>query len=253
MKKIAAIIPARYGSSRFPGKVLADIAGKSMVERVYEQAQKAQSLAEVYVATDHQAVFDHVEKFGGKVVMTSTAHPSGTDRCLEAYSKLDAQYDYIINIQGDEPFIHPEQIDELSSMLEGETQIATLGLKATRLEQVLDVSEVKIATDIHSNALYFSRSVIPFPARIPQNQWLEQFEFLLHVGIYGYRIDVLEAICKLKPSSLELTESLEQLRWIENGFTLKVGHTKYESKCIETPEDLEKMLIELNTKAKSAQ
>ncbi len=244
MTKILGIIPARYASTRFPGKVLADIAGKSMVQRVYEQAQKAACLHEVCVATDHEGVFQHVQGFGGRVLMTSAEHPSGTDRCLEALEKTGQAFDYVINIQGDEPFIHPQQIDELGALLDGQTQIATLAIKPHSLEQLLDISEVKIALNSAGCALYFSRSVIPYPARIPQSEWLKSYDFLLHVGIYGYRADTLKAICQLAPSSLEQTESLEQLRWLQNGFQVKVGRTPYESKCIETPEDLERILAD---------
>ncbi len=246
MPSILGIIPARYASTRFPGKVLADIAGKSMVERVYLQTRKSTYLARVVVATDHPLVFEHVEGFGGEVIMTSPNHPSGTDRCREALDKCGQSYDYVVNIQGDEPFIHPEQIDELCRLLDGETQIATLGIRPTSLAQLLDPGEVKIALRHDGHALYFSRSVIPLPARTPQNQWLETFDFRLHVGIYGYRADILKAICSLPPSSLELTESLEQLRWLENGFAIKVGLTDYESKCIETPEDLAAVLKLIN-------
>lgn len=240
--KILGIIPSRYGSTRFPAKALADINGKSMVQRVYEQAKKSNSLTEVIVATDHQLIFDHVMEFGGNVMMTDTQHLSGTDRCAEVLSKVNTQFDFVINIQGDEPFIHPEQIDELASVLEKNIELATLVLKTQDNEAIQSVNTVKVVTNTQNEALYFSRNPIPFVRNFPKATWGENHIFLRHIGIYAYRTDILKEITKLKPSILELTESLEQLRWLENGLKIKIQETKYESFGIDTPKDLKLVL-----------
>jgi 3-deoxy-manno-octulosonate cytidylyltransferase (CMP-KDO synthetase) len=237
--KIIGIIPARYASTRFPGKPLADLGGQSMIERVYKQAKDAYSLTKVVVATEHELIYDHVKSFGGEVCMTSPDHPSGTDRCYEALTKEKVKFDYAINIQGDEPFISPSQIDLLCTHLDGITQLATLIKKIDSYDQLYSNSEVKVTFNTKDEALYFSRSVIPFVQKVDEKKWLENFDFYKHVGMYAYRRDILKEITQLKISPLEKAESLEQLRWMENGFRIKVAKTDVETMCVDTPEDLE--------------
>ncbi|MFM8913472.1 MAG: 3-deoxy-manno-octulosonate cytidylyltransferase [Flammeovirgaceae bacterium] len=239
-KKILGVIPARYASSRLPGKPLVDLGGQSMIERVYKQAVKATSLAKVEVATDHQQIFDHVVGFGGNACMTSENHPSGTDRCYEAFALERDVFDYVINIQGDEPFIEHSQIDLLAAQLDGHSQLATLIKKIDTEEQLYSVGEVKVTFNKNFEALYFSRAVIPYLHKVEQKDWLKSYEFYKHVGMYAYRADVLKAITGLQLSALEKAESLEQLRWMENGFTVKVALTDVETMCVDTPEDLER-------------
>ncbi len=240
---IVGIIPARYASSRFPGKPLIDIKGKTMIQRVYEQAAKSKLLNKVIVATDDEQIFNHVAGFGGQVVMTAAHHPSGTDRCWDALQQLQEDYQYVINIQGDEPFIKPAQIDELAAELQdGKTELATQMIAIDNYEMLFDKGEVKIALNINKEALYFSRMVIPFIKGVDEKEWHLHHHYFRHVGMYAYRKDVLERITQLPVSSLEKAESLEQLRWIENGFSIKCVTTAYESHCIDTPEDLEKLL-----------
>ncbi|PWJ42366.1 3-deoxy-manno-octulosonate cytidylyltransferase [Sediminitomix flava] len=236
------IIPARYASTRFPAKPLADLKGKSVLQRVYEQAKKAKTLDHVVVATDHQEIFQHVIDFGGEVVMTNENHQSGTDRCYEALINTKLDFDYIINIQGDEPFIDPNEIDLLANLLEQDgTDIATLAVKIKSSETLFDPNAVKVVLDNQQKALYFSRSPIPFQRNTTEkNEWIEKHDYFKHLGIYGYRAKVLEEITTLSPSDLEKVESLEQLRWLENGYSIRVGFTKHENIGIDTPEDLEK-------------
>ncbi len=242
MKSILGIIPARYASSRFPGKPLIEILGKTMIQRVYEQAKKSTLLSEVIVATDDERIFKHVESFGGKAVYTSENHPSGTDRCYEALNNYGKKYDYIINIQGDEPFIDPSQIDLLANVCDGYTELATLMIGVDSHEVLFDIGEVKITLNKNNEALYFSRMVIPFIKGKPQNEWHLYHSYFRHVGMYAYRNDILEQVTKLEPSSLENAESLEQLRWLENGFKVKCALTNFDSHCIDTPEDIEKVV-----------
>ena len=240
---IVGIIPARYASSRFPGKPLIDIKGKSMIQRVYEQAKKSTLLDRVVVATDDARIFNHVKNFGGDVVMTASDHPSGTDRCMDALLKLKEDYNYVINLQGDEPFIEPEQIDELAAILKDDTtELATQMIAVDNYEMLFDKGEVKIVLNKNNEALYFSRVVIPFIKGVDEKEWHQHHQYFRHVGMYAYRKDILEKITQLPVSSLEKAESLEQLRWIENGFIIKCVITKYESHCIDTPEDVEKVL-----------
>lgn len=240
---IVALIPARYASTRFPGKPLADIQGKSMIQRVYEQASRSKLVDEVVVATDDARIAEHVVSFGGKVVITRADHPSGTDRCYEALTLLDTPYQYVINIQGDEPFIDPEQIDELAAVLQtGEVELATQMIAIDSEALLFDRGEVKIVLNTHNEALYFSRMPIPFIKGVPESDWHKHHTYYRHVGMYAYRRDVLEAITKLPVSALEKAESLEQLRWLENGFRIKCVTTKFDSHCIDTPEDIEKVL-----------
>jgi 3-deoxy-manno-octulosonate cytidylyltransferase (CMP-KDO synthetase) len=239
--KILGIIPARFASTRFPEKALVDIGGKSMVQRVYEQASKASSLSKVVVATDHEKIFDHVNAFGGRVVMTSENHQSGTDRCMEAFEKMDEHFDFIINIQGDEPFIKPEQIDLLAESLNRETQLATLAKKITDNETLFNPNTPKLIWNENKEAIYFSRQTIPMIRGVAENEWLSHHDFYKHIGIYAYRADVLPVITKLTLSSLEIAEALEQLRWLENGYKIKVAITEFETVGIDTPEDLKKI------------
>lgn len=240
--KILGIVPARYASSRFPAKALVDIDGKSMVQRVYEQALKSQSLFGVVVATDHQEIFDHVRGFGGKAVMTKESHPSGTDRCNEVLENIGDEVDFVVNIQGDEPFIQPEQIDTLCKALHPEVEIATLIKRIVDKDTLFNPNVPKVVFNLRSEAQYFSRSTIPYFRGIPVDEWLNHQSFFKHIGIYAYRKDILNAITKLSPSMLEKTEALEQLRWLENGYKIRVEETEIESHGVDTPADLEKIL-----------
>ncbi|MDD5569789.1 MAG: 3-deoxy-manno-octulosonate cytidylyltransferase [Bacteroidales bacterium] len=241
------IIPARYKSSRFPGKLLIDINGKSMLQRVYEQSEKTKSLSYLAVATDDKRIFEHVKKIGGNVIMTSEKHKTGTDRCLEAAEKLKTKIkfsddDVIINIQGDEPFIQPEQITQLTKCFKNKnTQIATLIKKIENDKEIYSPGTIKVVFNKDKEAIYFSRSPIPFFRNKEQKEWLGSFDFYKHIGIYSYRFRILKQIVKLKQSSLEIAESLEQLRWLQNGYKIKIEITEHESFSIDTPEDLKKI------------
>lgn len=240
---IAGIIPARYASTRFPGKPLLDIRGKSMIQRVYEEAAKSALLNIVVVATDDERIAAHVRSFGGRVVMTAADHPSGTDRCLEALRQLDEHYEYVINIQGDEPFINPAQIDELAAILaDGTVELATQMIPVVSHEELFDKGEVKIVLNDKMEALYFSRMVIPFIKGVDESRWHEHFNYYRHVGMYAYRSDILEKITRLPVSSLEQAESLEQLRWVQHGYKVKCVVTRFDSHCIDTPDDVEKVM-----------
>ena len=247
--KILGIIPARYASTRFPGKPLIDIMGKTMLQRVYEQTSKSKKLSSVVIATDDERIASHAQSFGAKVVMTKAEHPSGTDRCFEAYKNFGEEFDYIINIQGDEPFIDPSQIDLLANICDGNTELATLMIKCNSHAVLFDKGEVKITLNTNNEALYFSRMVIPFIKGVEEKEWHKHFNYFRHVGMYAYRKDVLEKVTKLQPSSLEKAESLEQLRWLENGFKIKCAETLHDSHCIDTPEDVEKVIKLMGIKA----
>jgi 3-deoxy-manno-octulosonate cytidylyltransferase (CMP-KDO synthetase) len=240
--QIAGIIPARYASTRFPGKPLIDIDGKTMIRRVYEQACKASSLNEVYVATDDERIFDHVIDFGGRVLMTSPLHTNGTGRCKESMDILEKQgksFDVAINIQGDEPFIYPQQIDKVASCFsDQDVQIATLIKAIEKEEELVNPNIIKVVVDNLGRAIYFSRAAIPFNRDKERSQWLASGKYFKHIGIYAYRSEVLKKLTQLKPTDLELSESLEQLRWIENGYKIHVGITELESHSIDTPGDL---------------
>lgn len=248
--QLIGIIPARYASTRFPAKALADISGKSMIQRVYEQASKATSLSTIVVATDHSLIFDHVQAFGGNVVMTSEHHPSGTDRCYEAFMKIkeqlppntqDATPTYILNIQGDEPFIQPEQIELLANLLDGTVEIATL-VKVIEDETTLFSSNTpKVVINEQQEALYFSRQTIPQLRGVDPQAWLQHHTFYKHLGIYAYRSDILGRLTQLSPSSLEKAEALEQLRWLQNGYRIRVAVTPYDSHGVDVPDDLERV------------
>jgi 3-deoxy-manno-octulosonate cytidylyltransferase (CMP-KDO synthetase) len=235
---ILGIIPARYASSRFPGKPLVDIAGKSMIRRVYEQASKSKSLSAVVVATDNAEIFDHVKSFGGQVSMTREDHASGTDRCYETLAQQPDTFDYIINIQGDEPFIQPTQIDLLASRLDGQTEIATLVKAIHEQETLFNPNVVKAVVSARREALYFSRATLPHIRLTPEEQWLQRHTFYKHIGMYAYRTDILKQITQLPISTLEKAESLEQLRWLENGYRIAVAETTEETIGVDTPEDI---------------
>lgn len=241
-QRFVGIIPSRYASTRFPGKPLAKIGGVCMVERVYTQVSKVLDL--VYVATDDERIFNAVEAFGGKAVMTSDQHRSGTDRVQEAYSKIGQRREIVINIQGDEPFIQTSQIETLCACFNNkETQIATL-VKPFELADGADAltnpNSPKVVINSKGEALYFSRSVIPYRRGAELSDWLKLHTYYKHIGLYAYRADVLKSITALPQSSLELAESLEQLRWLENGFRIQTGITTAETVGIDTPEDLQR-------------
>lgn len=249
------IIPARYGSSRFPGKPLAILGGKPVIQRVVEQVQKV--LEEVYVATDDERIYEAVVAFGGKAVMTRSDHQSGTDRIREALHiitgeisadnqpstfqplRSDFRPDVVINIQGDEPFIQVSQIQTVMECFQDpSTQIATLGKPFSTIEAAKNPNSPKIVVDVNNYAMYFSRSVIPFVRGKDEKEWIGTYPFLKHIGLYAYRTMTLDEITELPQSSLELAESLEQLRWLQNGYKVKVGLTDVETIGIDTPEDL---------------
>ena len=240
--RILGIIPARYASTRFPGKPLIDIKGKTMIQLVYEQALQSTKLDEVVVATDDERILLHVRAFGGRAILTSPDHQSGTDRCAEVAEKLPG-FDILINIQGDEPFIDPQQIDMLCTCFESEgTELATLVKKINTAEELHNPNSPKVILNSSSEAIYFSRTAIPYLRNIELPNWISSHTFYKHIGIYGYRIDALKAITKLQVSSLEKAEALEQLRWIENGYKIKVAITDIENQAIDTPDDLKKIL-----------
>lgn len=243
--RFIGIIPARYASTRFPGKPLAMINGKSMIQRVYEQASKAKSLIEVCVATDDTRIYEHVQGFGGKVFMTDTNHPSGTDRCNEVMKYLQNQgqaYDVVINIQGDEPYINPVQIDQLAQAFDlAETEIATLIKPIRDAEELNNPNVVKVVRQNNGRALYFSRFPIPYYRGQEVDSAIEKTDYFKHLGIYAYRSPILTQICTLAKSKLEEAESLEQLRWLENGYAIQTRITDFESFAIDTPADLLKL------------
>ena len=249
--KFIGIIPARYASTRFPAKPLAMLGGKTVIERVYRQVEGV--LDDAVVATDDERIFSAVQSFGGKAVMTSTSHRSGTDRCWEAFQNVGGGYDVIVNIQGDEPFIQPEQLISLTKCFENPgTDIATLVKPFTPgdgLAALENPNSPKVVVDNEMHALYFSRSVIPYLRGVEKERWLESHTFYKHIGLYAYRAAVLEKITSLPQGDLEKSESLEQLRWLENGLSIKVGVTHTETIGIDTPEDLaraEEFLKKLN-------
>ena len=233
------IIPARYASTRFPGKPLAILGGKTVIERVYEKVSSV--LSDCYVATDDERIYQAVMDFGGRAVMTSANHKSGTDRIAEAMEKIGGDYDVVVNVQGDEPFIHAEQIATLCHCFDDpETQIATLGKPFASMAETENPNSPKIVVDNRGFALYFSRSIIPFVRGVNRQEWLNHYPFLKHLGLYAYRKEVLREVTRLPQSSLEKAESLEQLRWLQNGYRIRVGITNQETVGIDTPEDLER-------------
>jgi 3-deoxy-manno-octulosonate cytidylyltransferase (CMP-KDO synthetase) len=237
--KILGVIPARFASTRFPGKPLVELLGTTMIQRVYEQVEKATAISHTVVATDHEGIFNHVRAFGGDVCMTKDTHVSGTDRCYEALSMQKESFDYVINIQGDEPFIQPDQINLLGKLLDGKTEIATLVKKIDDPLFLFNPNVVKAVIGKNRRALYFSRSPIPHVRNTIESEWLNKQTFYKHIGMYAYRSDILEQITRLETGILEKAESLEQLRWLENGFNIRVEETLIETVGIDTPEDLE--------------
>lgn len=242
-QRTIGIIPARFASTRFPGKPLVMIDGITMIERVYTQARKSTSLQKVIVATDNEEIFKTVKKFGGDVVITSPDHTSGTERCAEVVAKENTIWDVVINIQGDEPFIDPRQIDLLTSCFkDSSVNIATLIKKVTSHAELSNPNTPKVIINEKADAIYFSRQAIPFLKGIAFEKWHEQVVFYKHIGIYGYRPSVLAQLVKLPFGKLEQAESLEQLRWIEHGYAIRTAVTDIETTAIDTPEDLSRLL-----------
>lgn len=246
MSSTIGIIPARYLSTRFPGKPLVDIDGKSMICRVYEQCIKSDGLQKVYVATDDERIYKEVIEHGGKAVMTNSMALNGTIRCFDAYEKIremDGDFDYLVNIQGDEPFIRPEQISEVTSLIKGcDCSIATLAKEITDSNELWEDSVVKVVLNYHKKAIYFSRQAIPYLQGIDKSLWLQKRRFLKHIGIYAFKTQVIPEIKAMEPTDLEKAESLEQLRWLDYGLKISVGITKYQTISIDTPADLEKAI-----------
>ena len=238
--KVIAIIPARYASTRFPGKPLAILGGKTVIRRVWEQVSRV--IDDVAVSTDDRRIAEAVEAFGGRAVITSPDHRSGTDRCYEAYCLIGGEYDVVVNVQGDEPFISPSQIRALTACFDDErTDIATLVkpfAPSDGIEALENPNSPKVVIDNESRAIYFSRSVIPYLRGVERSEWLARHTFYKHIGMYAFRRDVLREVTSLPQSSLERAESLEQLRWLENGYKIGVGITDIETVGIDTPEDL---------------
>jgi len=242
--KVLGIIPSRYQSSRFPGKPLVDLLGKSMIQRVYEGVKKSQLIDEVIVATDDQRIFDHVQHFGGKVIMTSATHSTGTDRCGEVSSQF-TDYDVVINIQGDEPLVDYRQLEQLIHLFDDPTtQIGTLGIRSVDAATLKNENRIKIVLNHRNEALYFSRSAIPNTQKYKKDALAERV-FLRHIGLYAFRRSILEEVTQLAPSHLEDLESLEQLRWLYYGYRIKVAETTIETPNIDTPEDIETVLKKL--------
>lgn len=240
--RIAAIIPARYHSTRLPAKPLQKLGGKSIIEWVYSAVKAV--IKDVVVATDDARIAEEVERFGGCAIMTSEAHRSGTDRCAEALTKMGGDYDVVINVQGDEPFIRREHIEALIVCFNNpETEIATLAKPMTSAEDMADIhnpNSVKVVTDLRGRALYFSRAAIPFQRDVEQSEWSKRHTYLKHIGIYAFRAQTLRDVTSLDTSSLEQTEKLEQLRWLEHGYYISVAKTPYATMGIDTPEDLQR-------------
>ncbi len=247
--RVLGIIPSRYESFRFPGKPLIDIAGKSMIQRVYEGAAKSSLITEIVVATDDQRIADEVKRFGGKQMLTSTDHESGTERCGEVIQSM-TDYDVILNIQGDEPLIESEQLNQLIEVFNNsEVNIGTIVKTISRLEDIRNPNRIKVVLDEHENGIYFSRSPIPNLANIPHEEWLNHSTFYKHIGIYAWRTSTLKELLNLEPTELEKQESLEQLRWIYHGYKIRTVVTEIETPNIDVPQDLDKVLEELARKA----
>ena len=245
MKKIVGIIPSRFASTRFPGKPLAIIDGKTMIQHVFEQASLCSDLTKVVVATDDERIFSNVKNFGGEVVMTSPDHNNGTSRCNEVITNLEKKgeyFDIAINIQGDEPRINPEQISSVAALFGNErTEIATLAKKIVSIEELKNPNVVKVIMGCKNNALYFSRQAVPFNRDAKTDDWLNKTDYFKHIGIYGYKVEILKKVITLNEGILEKAEKLEQLRWLENDINIAIDITEYESIAIDTPEDLAKL------------
>lgn len=242
--KALGIIPSRFTSTRFPGKPLVDIGGKSMIRRVYEQTLKSTLLDQVIVATDDLRIYDHIQSFGGLAEMTSSNHQSGTDRCAEV-AKNHPDFDVFVNIQGDEPFIDPKQIDLVCKCFErSDVNLATLVKKISDSSELFDINTPKVVFNLKQDAIYFSRNPIPFLRNCPPEEWVKKHSFYKHIGLYGYRGQVLQQVSQLRISPLEQAEALEQLRWLDNGLSIKIAVTTVESIAIDTPQDLEKAIAQ---------
>ena len=238
--KILGIIPARYASTRFPGKPLALIKGKTMIRRVYEQALRS-NLDAVVVATDDVRIADEVMSFGGRYVMTDPNHRSGTDRCREALDLMEEKFDAVVNIQGDEPFINPLQINMLCDLMQKDnTCLASLAKRIDSADELFSPNTVKVVMNANGNALYFSRNPMPFMRNVDREEWLAKGVFYKHIGIYAYKAETLRQVAAMQASSLEMAESLEQLRWLENGLSIRMGITEAENVSIDVPADIAK-------------
>jgi 3-deoxy-manno-octulosonate cytidylyltransferase (CMP-KDO synthetase) len=240
-KKVIAIIPARFASTRFPGKPLVDLGGKPMIQRTYERVMAVKGWYRVVIATDDLQIKAVAEGFGAEVIMTRGDHVSGTDRCAEVLSNFKEGIDYVVNIQGDEPFIEPAQLQELASGFKTNAPILTLIKQIKDADTLFSVNTPKVVVNHRGEALYFSRQTIPHVRGVAPEDWLDAHTYFKHIGLYAYRADVLMEISRLKPSPLELAESLEQLRWLENGYVIQTIETQFETVGIDTPEDLEKI------------
>lgn len=243
--KIIAIIPARVASSRFPEKVLATIEGKSMIQRVFEQVSLVQGLSQILIATDHPKVLEHAQSFGAQAVLTDPDLPSGTDRCAEALTKISGDFDYVINVQGDEPCIHPEVLEELIKVLDYKTEIATLMNPILELSELLDPNVVKVVASLRKQALYFSRQAVPYQRDVCLEDWLDHAKYYRHVGVYAFRSDILEQLVKIPVSILENLEKLEQLRWLGFGYKINLVETPLRSIGVDQPEDIDKVVAYL--------
>lgn len=239
--KVLAIIPARFASTRFPGKPLVDLGGKPMIQRTYERVMSVSGWHRVVIATDDLQIKEVAEGFGAEVMMTLADHVSGTDRCAEVLELVGENVDYVVNIQGDEPFIEPAQLKELVAGFKTNAPILTLIKQITDVETLFSVNTPKVVVNQNGEALYFSRQTIPHVRGVASELWLDSQRFFKHIGLYAYRSDVLKEISLLKPSPLELSESLEQLRWLENGYVIQTIETQYETLGIDSPADLEKI------------
>jgi 3-deoxy-manno-octulosonate cytidylyltransferase (CMP-KDO synthetase) len=238
--KVLGIIPCRYGSTRFPGKPLIDLKGKSMIQRVYEGALKSNRIDKLIVATDDERIFSEVKRFGGEVMMTSSEHENGTQRCAEVLKRF-SDYDIVLNIQGDEPLVNFEQLNQLiHSFLDDTVEIATLAIHTSDKDEIKNPNRIKVVTDAKKDALYFSRSTIPFARNDESN-----FNYQRHIGLYGFRAACLNEIISYSPCSIEHIESLEQLRWMYHGKKIRVVETSIETPNIDTPEDIAKVLMYL--------
>lgn len=240
-KKVVAVIPARYASTRYPGKPLVDLGGKPMIQRTYERVASVAGWYKIIIATDDLRIFDVAKSFGAEVMMTAETHVSGTDRCAEVLVNLVEEIDYVVNIQGDEPYIEPGQLIELINEFSTNAPILTLVKQITTIDTLFNPNSPKVVLDNQHQALYFSRHPIPYMRGLPQEDWLSHHRYFKHIGLYAYRADILAKISQLPASDLENAESLEQLRWLQHGFPIRAVETQFETIGIDTPEDLIKI------------
>ena len=239
--KVLGIIPARFNSSRFPGKPLATIGGKPMIIHVLERASLCKEISRLIVATDNPIIMDTVIKHGYEAMLTAESHPSGTDRCAEILSKIEDEPDICINIQGDEPFLDPDQLSALISCFKNsDCQISTLKHRINNQEELFSPDAVKVITDKNGKALYFSRSPLPYLRDQNEESWLSKQDYYRHIGLYGFKAEILKKVSKIEESSLEKAEKLEQLRWMENGFSVFVATSDKPNIAVDTPHDLKK-------------